>query len=114
MAHTIIESLILKIKEIAAENELGFTITLPDCEFVTSGFVIAMLETQNSFGDEGLRKVIEMASASTGIMGGWNDDGLFYWDAVYIVHDREKAIELGKLNEQIAIYHIDDQELIYI
>lgn len=108
------EALIRRIKEIAAENELGFTITLPDCEFVTSGYVIAMLETQNSFGDEGLRRVIEMASDTTGIMGGWNDDGLFYWDAVYIVHDRERAIELGKANEQIAIFHIDDNQLILI
>lgn len=50
------EALIRRIKEIAAENELGFTITLPDCEFVTSGYVVAMLDTQNSFGDEGLRR----------------------------------------------------------
>lgn len=54
------EALIRRIKEIAAENELGFTITLPNCEFVTSGYVVAMLDTQNSFGDEGLRRVIEM------------------------------------------------------
>jgi hypothetical protein len=108
------ESVIQKIKEIASENEPGFTITLPDCAFVTSGYVVAMLETQNSFGDEGLRKVIIKASATTGIMGGWNDDGLFYWDAVYILHDRERAIELGKINEQIAIYNIENQELIFI
>lgn len=108
------EALIRRIKDIAAENALGFTITLPDCEFVTSGYVIAMLETQNSFGDEGLRRVIELASDTTGIMGGWNDDGLFYWDAVYIVHDRERAIELGKANEQIAIYHIENEDVILI
>jgi hypothetical protein len=108
------ESLIRRIKEIAAENELGFTITLPDCQFVTAGFVIAMQETQNSFGDEGLRRVIEVASHITGIMGGWNDDGLFYWDAVYVVHDRERAIELGKANEQIAIFDIDNEQLILI
>lgn len=108
------ESLVRRIKDIAAENELGFTITLPDCQFVTSGYVIAMLETQNSFGDEGLRKVIAKASDTTGIMGGWNDDGLFYWDAVYIVHDRERAIELGKANKQIAIYHIENDDVILI
>ena len=108
------ESLIRRIKEIAAENEFGFTITLPNCEYVTSGYVVAMMETQNSFGDEGLRRVIEMASDTTGIMGGWNDDGLFYWDAVYIVHDRELAIVLGKANEQIAIYHIENDDVILI
>lgn len=108
------EALIRRIKEIAAENELGFTITLPNCEFVTSGYVVALLDTQNSFGDEGLRRVIEMASDTTGIMGGWNDEGLFYWDAVYIIHDRERAIELGKANEQIAIYHIENDDVILI
>ncbi|MGG7665163.1 hypothetical protein [Dyadobacter sp. BHUBP1] len=108
------EALIRRIKEIAAENELGFTIRLPNCEFVTSGYVVAMLDTQNSFGDEGLRRVIEMASDTTGIMGGWNDDGLFYWDAVYIIHNRERAIELGKANEQIAIYHIENDDVILI
>ncbi|SDF41403.1 hypothetical protein SAMN04487996_110238 [Dyadobacter soli] len=108
------ESLIQRIKEIAAANALGFTITLPDCEYVTSGYVVAMLETQNSFGDEGLRRVIEMASDTTGIMGGWNNDGLFYWDAVYIIQDRKRAIELGKANEQIAIYHIENDDVILI
>ncbi len=108
------EDLIRRIKEIAAANELGFTITLPDCELVTSGYVVAMRETQNSFGDEGLRRVIETASDTTGIMGGWNNDGLFYWDAVYIIQCRERAIELGKANEQIAIYQIENEEVILI
>lgn len=47
-------------------------------------------------------------------MSGWNDEGLFYWDAVYIIHDRERAIELGKANEQIAIYHIENDDVILI
>lgn len=107
-------TLIATIKAIATQNPEGFTITLPACEFVTSGYVIAMAETQNSFGDEGLNRVIEKANVTTGVMGGWAEDTLFYWDAVYIVHDRETAIELGRQNEQIAIYHLESNELIYL
>jgi hypothetical protein len=108
------ENLIQKIKEIAANNELGFTITLPACEFVKSGYVVAMLETQNSFGDEGLAAVIAKSTATTGVMGGWSEGGLFYWDAVYLLTERAAAIELGRQNEQIAIYNIENNELIYI
>lgn len=108
------QDLIQKIKEIASQNELGFTITLPNCEFVTSGYVVAMIETQNSFGDAGLQAVIAKSSATTGVMGGWSEDGLFYWDAVYLIKDRETAIKIGKENEQIAIYNIENNELIYL
>jgi len=108
------ENLIQKIKEIASQNELGFTITLPACEFVKSGYVVAMIETQNSFGDEGLATVIAKATETTGVMGGWAEDGLFYWDAVYLITDRETAIKVAKENEQIALYNIENNELIYI
>ena len=106
--------LILKIKKIAADNEAGFTIRIPNCEFVKSGYVVAMLETQNSFGEEGLLKVVEKANETTHIMGGWNEEGLFYWDAVYVIPDRETAIRIGKENQQIAIFHIETAELIYL
>ncbi|UFH52531.1 hypothetical protein [Spirosoma sp. KNUC1025] len=107
-------TLLVKIKAIAAQNQEGFTITIPACEFVKSGYVIAMIDTQNSFGDAGLIRVIEVATGTTGVMGGWAEDGLFYWDAVYIVHDRQTAIQLGRDNEQVAIYHLDTNELIYL
>lgn len=108
------QDLITKIKQIAAQNEAGFTITLPSCEFVTSGYVVAMIETQNSFGDAGLQSVISKSSKTTGIMGGWAEDGLFYWDAVYLLTDRAEAIKKGIENEQIAIYNIEKNELIYL
>jgi hypothetical protein len=106
--------MINKINAIAAANPEGFTIAIPTCEFVQSGYVIAMFETQNSFGDEGLNKVIAKATVTTGIMGGWNEDGLFYWDAVYIIHDRNEAIRIGRENQQIAIFHLDSKDLIYL
>lgn len=112
--HKQMQDLIKRVKEIASQNELGFTITLPNCEFVTSGYVVAMIETQNSFGDAGLQAVIAKSSETTGVMGGWSEDGLFYWDAVYILRDRAEAIRIGLENEQIAIYNIENNELIYL
>lgn len=106
--------MIEKIKGIAAANPEGFTITIPTCEFVHSGYVIAMFETQNSFGDEGLQMVIAQAMLTTGMMGGWDDEGLFYWDAVYIIHDRDEAMRIGRENQQIAIFHLDSKDLIYL
>ncbi len=84
------DNLIERLIEIAIENPDGFTVRIPSCEFVKSGWVIAMKETQNSFGVEGLIKVIDIANKTTNIVGGWKD-GQFYWDAVYILNNETEA-----------------------
>lgn len=104
------ENLIERLIEIANENPDGFTVKIPSCEYVKFGWVVAMKETQNSFGIEGLIKVIRIANESTHIVGGWKD-GAFYWDAVYIIQDENEATQLGIDNEQLAIYHLETQTL---
>lgn len=99
--------MINKIKQIASENPYGFTIYTTTLQHVSSGWVVALKETQNSFGDEGLKKVWELAKRTTGIMGGWKDGKLFYWDCVMIVDNEAEAIRLGIENEQLEIYHLD-------
>jgi hypothetical protein len=47
-----------EILKIAESNPDGFTIKLPSLEFVKKGIVAAYLETQDSFGNEGLQIVI--------------------------------------------------------
>ena len=80
-----------------------------------------MKQTQNSFGTEGLAKVantIEELQDSGNLngrilaFGGWYDSesGLFYYDATVIYQDREKAIEAGRANEQIAIFDLSNLE----
>jgi fructokinase len=59
------------IKKIAKENPEGFTVKIPDLEWVISGYVVAYCETQNCFGDEGLKKVIRHAEKHAKIAGGW-------------------------------------------
>lgn len=96
-----------QIKEIAKCDEKGFTIRLEDLKAIKHGWCVAFKEIQNSFGDEGLKKVVEFAEKTTGIIGGWFDEGRYYFDAVMIVEDKETAIKLGKANEQMAIFNLE-------
>jgi hypothetical protein len=98
------EKLIEQIKRIAEENQDGFTILLPDLKHAKRGWVVALKETQNSFGDQGLKKVIEVATEA---IGGWKYGDLFYWDAVIILYNKEEAVKIGRENEQIGIFNIE-------
>jgi hypothetical protein len=108
------EELIKKLKQIASENPNGFTVYLQDLKPVKKGWSVALKETQNCFGDEGLKKVITVAKEKTGIVGGWNEDGNFYWDAVQIFDNEESATKAGIDNEQIAIYQIEANRLKFL
>ena len=109
------------VAAIAAINPDGFTVNAATLQPVTSGYAVALKRTQNSFGDEGLAKVanvIEELQASGNLngrilaFGGWYDSesGLYYYDATVIYQDREKAIEAGRANEQIAIFDLSNLE----
>ena len=112
---------IAKVAAIAALNPSGFTVDAATVQPVTAGYAVAMKQTQNSFGTEGLAKVantIEEIQASGNLdgrilaFGGWYEaeSGLFYYDATVIYQDREKAIEAGRANEQIAIFDLSNLE----
>ena len=109
------------VAAIAAINPDGFTVNAATLQPVTTGFAVAMKQTQNSFGTEGLAKVantIDALQASGNqngralAFGGWYDSesGLYYFDATVIYQDREKAIEAGRANEQIAIFDLSNLE----
>ena len=109
------------VAAIAAINPDGFTVNAATLQPVTSGYAVALKRTQNSFGAEGLAKVanvIEELQASGNLngrilaFGGWYDSesGLYYYDATVIYQDREKAIEAGRANEQIAIFDLANLE----
>ncbi|NLR79946.1 hypothetical protein [Chitinophaga eiseniae] len=104
-------NILVALKCLAEENPKGFTVYVPSLEPVKRGWVVAKIETQNSFGDEGLERVLKYATATTGIVGYWNDDGTFYWDAVMVFDNEAEATAAGIANEQIAIYNIGNNEL---
>ena len=107
-------SLFEAIKLMAEQNPEGFTVDLTTLKKVTKGISVAYLETQNSFGDKGLERVLEHAEKHEKTVGGWlnEDDGYFYYDSVKIYFDREEAIRAGRENKQIAIFDIGNLELI--
>lgn len=106
--------LIEKLKQIARENPNGFTVYLKDLSPVKAGWSVALNETQNCHDDQGLKKVIAIATEKTGIVGGWKEDGKFWWDAVMIYDNEEQATIAGIQNEQIAIYHIEKNYVKFI
>lgn len=100
--------LVKRLLRIAAENPKGFTVTIPECEPVTSGFAIGHRETQNSFGEAGLKKVVEHSMQTTRVVGGWKGyNGQFYFDTVIITHDGLEALDLKAEHNQLAIYQIE-------
>lgn len=112
---------ISRVAAIAAMSPEGFTVDAANLQPVTTGFAVAMKQTQNSFGAEGLAKVanvIEELQASGNLdgrtlaFGGWYDSesGLYYYDATVIFQDRAEAIEAGRANDQIAIFDLANLE----
>lgn len=108
------DKLVGRLKQLARENPNGFTVKIPECTPVTKGWVVAKKETQNSFGDEGLRKVIDVAMETTFLVGGWKNGKLYYWDAVLVTEDEAEAIALGKENEQLAIFSLDQLREVFL
>lgn len=98
------------LKFIAKQNPDGFTVDKNTLEPITEGWAVAVSETQNSFGEEGLKQVIEHAEQKSYIeaIGGWlnSEDGQYYFDAVMVVQDYETAAELGYRNKQKAIFDL--------
>lgn len=46
--------------------------------------------------------------------GGWVNEGVLYLDIATNVKNKESAIRLGRKNEQLAIYDIDNQREIHL
>jgi len=101
------------IKAIAKENPDGFTVDLTTLKKVTGGISAAYLETQDSFGDEGLKRVIKHALEHEKKVGGWQNDEneYFYYDSIRIFDDLEEALQFGRENKQLFIFDLSKREL---
>lgn len=110
------------VAAIAAMNPEGFTVNAATLQPITTGHAVALAVTQDSFGAEGLAKVVDViekmqnqgeASRFVGLaFGGWYDSksGRYYYDATVIVKDRAEALELARVNGQLAIFDLDNLE----
>jgi fructokinase len=97
-----------QILQIAAQNPYGFTFNCKTNSLVKYGIVVSYEETQNCFGENGLRKVIEHAMNHDSIIGGWlnSENGHFYFDSCKVFTNLKEAIEFGRANKQIAIFDL--------
>ena len=102
------------IQKIAEQNPEGFTVDLTTLKRITKGISVAYIETQDSFGIEGLERVINHALAHDRKVGGWmnEDDGQYYYDSIRIFTDLEEAKRFGWENKQIAIFDLTNLRLI--
>lgn len=94
----------------AAANKDGYTVNAQTLEPVTTGYAVAVAATQDSFGPEGLAKVVKYVGEHSEVnaFGGWynSENGEYYYDATIIVESLEQAVELGRANDQIAIFDL--------
>lgn len=104
---TSLKNLKKAIEDIAQKNPSGFTIDKKTLEPISKGYAVAISETQDSFGSEGLDKVIELSEKSfIDAFGGWLNDDKYYYDAVMIVDNIDDALLLGMRNKQKAIFNL--------
>ena len=103
-------SLLIALATIAANNKNGFTVNAATLQPVTTGYAVAVADTQDSYGLEGLANVVKYVAAHPEVnaFGGWynKSNNKFYFDATVIVDDLAAAKELGRVNKQIAIFDL--------
>ena len=102
------------LQAVATMNPDGFTVDKNTFEPITSGYSVAVAETQNSFDNAGCARVVAYAAKHQEInaLGGWynNKNNKFYYDSVIIVNDLETAIRLGRENGQLAIFDLNTMQ----
>lgn len=103
-------TVLIALANIAIANKEGFTVNAATLQPVKTGYAVAVADTQNSFGLEGLANVVKYVEEHPEInaFGGWynSENGKFYFDATFIVDDLNQALELGRINKQIAIFDL--------
>ena len=103
-------TVLIALANIAIANKEGYTVNAATLQPVKTGYAVAVADTQHSFGLEGLANVVKYVEEHPEInaFGGWynSENGKFYFDATIIVDDLNQALELGRINKQIAIFDL--------
>lgn len=112
------KDLIERVWEYSKNNPHGFTLDLTNLKAVKYGIIVAFKETQDSFGKQSLKTVLEHALRHNNTVGGWLnlENGLYYFDSVKVFKNQElkQAIEFAIENEQIAIFDLTNLKEIII
>ena len=107
-------ALLAALTSIAAGNKEGFTVSAATLRPVNAGYAVAVADTQNSFDLEGLVRVVEYVESheDATAFGGWynEENGKFYFDVTIICGTLEEAKEIGRANDQIAIFDLSEKK----
>ena len=81
-------SVLIALATIALNNKDGYTVNAENLQPVTTGYAVAVANTQNSFGFDGLANVVEYVSnhPEVNAFGGWynSENNMYYFDATVI------------------------------
>ena len=103
-------SVLIALATIAMNNKEGFTVSASNMQPVSTGYAVAVADTQNSFGLEGLANVVKYVTEHPEInaFGVWynSENNMYYFDSTVIVNDLEAAKDLGRYNKQLAIFDL--------
>ena len=93
------------LQRIASAYPDGFTVNISNgFRKETKGFAVAYKETQDSFGPA---KACEHALKNSNIVGGWLDNGKYYFDSVKVFNEETEAREFAIENDQIAYFDLN-------
>ncbi len=102
------------LQTVAIMSPEGFTVDKNTFKPITSGYTVAVKETQNSFGNYGAAKVVSYAAKHNEVraLGGWlnSANNKYYFDAIIICESLEEALALGRANNQIAIFDLNNMK----
>lgn len=86
----------------------------------TSGFMVSLQGYERKCRtDEETEKAIKenmeiIKGLDSAYLGAWIDEGITYIDISVLVENKEDALELGKINNQLAIYDLKNNKSIYL
>lgn len=109
-----------ELKDLALKNG-GFSLS-PDGSTPKSGYMVSVqdilkmpldlwlqLEDQASIDDYS-----KIASEVNGYIGCWIDEDNVYMDISTNIQDKNEALKIARINNQLAIYDINNNESIYL
>lgn len=109
-------ALIEKVWDYSKSNPNGFTINICDWTVPEKGIAVSYASTQNSFDKEALTNVVEHSLKHDCFVGGWLDDGKYYYDSVKLFSEDslDQAKSFGIQEKQMAIYIISKDSTVYL
>lgn len=105
-----------RLYKVANDNPKGFTIDVKG-NHIKKGYAVAVKSTRNNFGYNGAKHCIYVFNRAKRIginyfFGGWynSENNKFYFDCVLITDSIDMAKHLAKINNQIAVYDLNNSK----